>query len=116
MTASPPSSKQSTNSTLVDICDETAPLLGPAPALDPSTQSAEASLSKLIDDASPVDAPLPWTQILLLCYARVVEPIAFFSIFPFITEMILNTGGVKEEDAGFYAGMIVGDHCVERLC
>jgi hypothetical protein len=53
------------------------------------------------------DKPLPVGQIMLLCYARLVEPIAFFSIFPFIQQMILEVGGVKEEDVGFYSGLIV---------
>lgn len=54
------------------------------------------------------DKPLPRTQIFLLCYCRMVEPIAFFSIFPFVTMMIQHTGGVKEEDVGFYSGLLVG--------
>lgn len=45
-------------------------------------------------------------QIIVLCYARMVEPIAFFSIFPFVNKMIFDTG-VAEEDVGFYSGLIV---------
>jgi hypothetical protein len=30
------------------------------------------------------EKPLPRNQILLLCYARLVEPVAFFSIFPLL--------------------------------
>jgi hypothetical protein len=52
------------------------------------------------------DKPLPKDQILLLCFARVVEPIAFFCIFPFINQMIRDTG-VAEENVGFYSGLIV---------
>ena len=53
------------------------------------------------------DRPLDKTQIFLLCYARLIEPIAFFSIFPFINQMIEEVGGVREEDVGFYSGLIV---------
>ena len=53
------------------------------------------------------DRPLPRTQMFLLCYARLVEPIAFFTIFPFINKMIWETGGLKEADVGFYSGLIV---------
>lgn len=56
------------------------------------------------------DKPLPMDQILALCVARVVEPIAFFSIFPFINQMIWETGQVAETDVGFYSGLIV---CLE---
>ncbi|KAK6008055.1 hypothetical protein QM012_004869 [Aureobasidium pullulans] len=52
------------------------------------------------------DKPLPMKQIMLLCYARLIEPIAFFSIFPFINQMIQEVGGVEEEDVGFYSGLI----------
>ncbi|CAD0095273.1 unnamed protein product [Aureobasidium vineae] len=57
-------------------------------------------------DTEDEDKPLPVGQIMLLCYARLVEPIAFFSIFPFIQQMILEVGGVREEDVGFYSGLI----------
>ena len=67
-----------------------------------------------LNGASPEDSddkPLPRTQTFLLCYARLVEPIAFFSIFPFINKMIWETGGLDEADVGFYSGLIVcGTH------
>jgi len=53
------------------------------------------------------EKPLPKLQIFILCYARLVEPIAFFGIFPFIGEMIFRTGNVDEADVGFSAGLIV---------
>jgi hypothetical protein len=53
------------------------------------------------------DKPLPKSQIFFLCYARLVEPIAFFSIFPFVNKMIFETGNLKEADVGFYSGLIV---------
>ncbi|KAJ7650799.1 hypothetical protein FB45DRAFT_888824 [Roridomyces roridus] len=49
---------------------------------------------------------LPMGQIVLLCYARLVDPIAFFSIFPFINKMIHEEAGIPETDVGFYAGLI----------
>ncbi|KAF2157235.1 MFS transporter [Myriangium duriaei CBS 260.36] len=52
------------------------------------------------------DRPLDKRQMLVLCYARMVEPIAFFSIFPFVNQMIHDTGSVKEEEVGFYSGLI----------
>ncbi len=54
-----------------------------------------------------LEKPLPKLQIFLLCYARMIEPIAFFGIFPFISEMIYKTGNVPNADVGFYAGLIV---------
>lgn len=59
------------------------------------------------EDDDEDDRPLPIGQIFLLCYARLVEPIAFFSIFPFINQMIFETGDLEEVDVGFYSGLIV---------
>jgi MFS family permease len=52
------------------------------------------------------DAPLPKLQIFILCYCSLVEPVAYFSIFPFINQMIKETGSVEESDVGFWSGMI----------
>ena len=52
------------------------------------------------------DTPLPSRQIALLCYCRMVEPVAYFSIFPYINQMIRETG-IEEADVGFYSGWVV---------
>ncbi|ETN39537.1 uncharacterized protein HMPREF1541_05763 [Cyphellophora europaea CBS 101466] len=49
---------------------------------------------------------IPKVQIFFLCCARLFEPIAFFSIFPFVNQMIFDTGEVKETAVGFYSGLI----------
>jgi hypothetical protein len=53
------------------------------------------------------DKPLPMLQIFVLSYARLVEPLIFFSIFPFVNQLIVDVGSVAEEDVGFYSGLIV---------
>ncbi|KAI9162837.1 major facilitator superfamily transporter [Paramyrothecium foliicola] len=55
---------------------------------------------------NPEDKPLPVMQILLLCYARLMEPIAFFSIIPFIAQMVQRNGNLPASDVGFYSGLI----------
>lgn len=50
--------------------------------------------------------PFDFIQIFLLCYASLAEPIAFFSIFPYINEMIYRTGEYAESDVGFWSGLI----------
>ncbi|KAM5351127.1 hypothetical protein ACJ41O_003850 [Fusarium nematophilum] len=57
-------------------------------------------------DAKPPSKPLPKLQIFLLCYARMTEPIAFFSIFPFIAQMVQRNGNLPDTDVGFYSGLI----------
>ena len=73
----------------------------------PSNGSANVANNHDSNDETEVDVPLPKLQILVLCYARLVEPIAFFSIFPFINQMVQETGNLKESDVGFYSGLVV---------
>lgn len=49
---------------------------------------------------------LAYTQLFSLCWAAITEPVACFCIFPFISEMIEQTGGLRETDVGFWAGAI----------
>lgn len=87
--------------------DETTPLI-------PATEQDSRSTPN--ENGTDIDKPLPVGQIMLLCFARIVEPIAFFSIFPFINQMIEECGDVAETDVGFYSGLIVRDNslCFNR--
>lgn len=105
-TISPSTSKDDNNPAV----SENTPLLSTstqetiAPVDDarsPSHKSAQNGGHQAYDEE-----PLPKLQIFILCYARVVKPIAFFGIFPFISEMIFKTGNLEEADVGFYAGLI----------
>jgi len=58
------------------------------------------------DDDDAGEKPIPRLQIFLLCYARLVEPVAFFSIFPYVNQMTQQNGQLDEADVGFYSGMI----------
>lgn len=58
------------------------------------------------DDDDDDNRPLPGWQIFWLCFARMVEPMAFFSIFPYINKMAQENGNLAEEDVGFYSGLI----------
>ncbi|GAB7348317.1 hypothetical protein MBLNU459_g6295t2 [Dothideomycetes sp. NU459] len=58
------------------------------------------------DEGVDDEKPLPLGQIAALCYCSLVAPMAFFSIFPFISKMIQETGDIAETDVGFYAGLI----------
>lgn len=85
--------------------DETTPLL----ITDESNGGGSSGSSITAGENTNVDdeKPLPKGQILLLCYLRLVEPIAFFAVFPFINKMISEIGSIKEADVGFYSGLIV---------
>jgi len=58
------------------------------------------------DGSKPDEKPLPIWQIAALCYARWVEPVAFFSIFPYINQMAQENGQLADTDVGFYSGLI----------
>ncbi|KAJ7439037.1 MFS transporter [Mycena galericulata] len=88
----------------VSVADETTPLL--VAAENPDSPSVDAVHEERRPGSEDIEKPLPMGQILLLCYARLVDPIAFFSIFPFINKMIHEQAGVPETDVGFYAGLI----------
>lgn len=52
------------------------------------------------------EKPFPFWQIIILCYASVVEPVAFFIIFPYINEMVERIGHQLPENVGFWTGTI----------
>ena len=86
--------------------DETTALLA-VPTSVPNAQAREEATLQETYTEDDDERPLPRAQIFLLCYARVMDPIVCFSIFPFVNQMILETGSVREEDVGFYSGLIV---------
>ncbi|KAF8199293.1 major facilitator superfamily domain-containing protein [Mycena galopus ATCC 62051] len=90
----------------VSVAGETTPLL--AAVENPDTPLVDGLHQERRPVSEEIDSekPLPMGQILVLCYARLVDPIAFFSIFPFINKMIHEQAGVPETDVGFYAGLI----------
>ncbi|KAJ8113661.1 hypothetical protein OPT61_g4258 [Boeremia exigua] len=98
--------------------DETTPLLGSV-KINPDAQVPDPSSPVTSTDGAHADdenAPLPKAQIFLLCYTRVIEPIAFFSIFPYINSMIEHVGGIEKEDVGFYSGLIESLFSLTQMC
>ncbi|RYP79699.1 hypothetical protein DL769_002817 [Monosporascus sp. CRB-8-3] len=93
--------------------NEATPLLAAspvAPEADSEVAEATAAAAPLLPTttkpAEEEDKPLPKRQIFLLCYARLVEPIAFFSIIPYINQMVRENGHLPYTDVGFYSGLI----------
>lgn len=89
--------------------DERTPLIqvAPIPETPPEANGKPTDYDAENDAEVEEDIPLPKLQLVLLCYCRVVEPIAFFSIFPFVNQMIFEMGSVRQQDVGFYSGLIV---------
>ncbi|KUI57206.1 hypothetical protein VP1G_04478 [Cytospora mali] len=89
-----------------------------APTADPTVSEATTLQGSGSDtppengDASHEDAngeddkPLPKQQIFWLCLSRMAEPLAFFSIFPYVNQMAQENGHLADADVGFYSGLI----------
>jgi hypothetical protein len=91
------------------VADEVTPLLAKSttgPTAGPRWDESPL-LPKPNRESCEEEKPLPKLQIFFLCFARLVDPISFFCIFPFVNQMIYETGNVNEEDVGFYSGLIV---------
>jgi MFS family permease len=96
---------------------EITPLLSAHPTAEPIEEippTKPATDDEEEDDEEEI--PLPLGQISLLCFTRLIEPIAFFSIFPYINQMIYETGGVRKEDVGFYSGLIESLFSLVQMC
>ncbi|KAI0143428.1 MFS general substrate transporter [Xylariaceae sp. FL1272] len=97
------------------IAHETTPLLGAAssPVVPEQGKDIQHTANP---SPKPEDKPLPKLQIFLLCYARIIEPIAFFSIFPYINQMVMRNGDIPESDMGFYSGLIESLFSLTQMC
>jgi hypothetical protein len=104
--------------------DETTPLLtevDPIPIREsanasPQLPDCDGSRSEEEQESTEDETPLPRTQIFLLCYTAIVEPIAFFGIFPYINFMIEKVGKVEKEEVGFYSGLIESLFSATQMC
>lgn len=106
------------NGTQGDQADEYTPLLAAGhvvPTADPVVSEA-TTLNEQSPPDDPANKPLPRGQILLLCYARFMEPIAFFSIFPYINQMAQENGNLPDADIGFYSGLIESMYSLTQMC
>lgn len=103
-TGNPQGSRESATRLGDENVDETTSLLKPT-APETETQYGSTSTDGESDDESN-EKPLPLGQIFFLCYARAIEPLAFFSIFPYVSQMVQENGNVSDSDIGFYSGLI----------
>jgi hypothetical protein len=96
--------------------DERTPLLATISPV-PTNQTVEETIAAAEGvHNEDEDAPLPKLQIFFLCYTRLVEPIAFFSIFPYLNYMIETVGEIPVERVGFYSGLIESLFSLTQMC
>ncbi|KAL1877342.1 hypothetical protein VTK73DRAFT_8715 [Phialemonium thermophilum] len=106
-----PANDAGSRSSAGNAVDENSPLLGQETRASQSSgdEISETPSNEVhggYDGGSSNDKPLPKFQVGLLCYARVVEPMAFFCIFPYISQMAQENGHLADADVGFYSGLI----------
>ncbi|EQL00226.1 hypothetical protein G6O67_008463 [Ophiocordyceps sinensis] len=97
----------------------------PSPTSGPQPVNHEASeTTALLEDgcsdyggskAKADGKPLPTRQILLLCYARLMEGVAFFSIFPYLPQMIQRNAHLRDSQVGFYSGLVESASSVAEM-
>ena len=69
----------------------------------------------LIQKTKPI-TPLPKVQLSIVFLIRVVEPICFQVIFPFINQMLMDVGAAKtEEEVGYAAGVVESVFSIAQL-
>ncbi|KAF2648278.1 MFS general substrate transporter [Lophiostoma macrostomum CBS 122681] len=103
----------------IKASDERTPLLTPVAPIPTSAEPLVANSAVATNENSgdeDEDVPLPLAQIFLLAFTRMVEPIVFFGIFPYINSMIEEVGGIDVRDVGFYSGMIESLFSLVQMC
>jgi len=90
----------------VIVHNENTPLLAGDSIADPISEATTVNDQSSSDGDVDENKPLPVFQILVLCYARFIEPVAFFSIIPYINKMAQENGNLDNADVGFYSGLI----------
>ncbi|KAG1749005.1 major facilitator superfamily domain-containing protein [Suillus paluster] len=89
------------------IYDETSPLLRTSNA-----NSAEAQIAE-----KPKPTPLPKGQLAALCAVRLVEPIAFTQLFPYVNEFMSDLHLTDDPSKiGFYSGLVESLFAISQLC
>jgi MFS family permease len=86
------------NACIGSTANEATPLLQAACCIE------DASAEPLAESNKP--ASFPKHQVLLLCYARLMESITFFLVFPYIAQMIQQNARLPQHKVGFYSGLI----------
>lgn len=92
-----------------DVAPTADPLVSSATTLQSSgsnTSTVANTPASADDNDDEDDRPFPKWQVFWLCFARMVEPMAFFSIFPYINQMAQENGHLADADVGFYSGLI----------
>lgn len=96
----------------VDV-DESSPLLQRTPTNVRALRVRSSSLSSpspspTLGSESAKEESMNKAQLTMICFMRLMDPINFSQLFPYINEYITFLGIVSEiEKVGFYSGLVV---------
>lgn len=76
------------------------------PLLQHDDSRDNANLENANTQAEEEEPSFSKLQLFLICYCRIMDPIGFFGIFPYIAAMVEENGGLNEVDAGNFTGLI----------
>ena len=92
--------------------DESSPLL--AHTTPNTLESQDTSIPPKVHSTSK--SPLPRAQLICLCLIRLVEPIAFTQIFPYVNEMMAHIHLTNDPSrVGFYSGLAESAFSISSL-
>lgn len=61
----------------------------------------------------PASTPLPKAQLGALVAVRIVDPIAYQQIFPYINQLLADLSVAEPERVGLYSGLVVRTDCFD---
>ncbi|KAJ3773904.1 major facilitator superfamily domain-containing protein [Lentinula raphanica] len=105
------------------LANERTPLLqqclvapsSPDPLSDLASPSLEAQEDLLELKSRREPSPLPRAQLITLCLVRIVVPISFTQIFPYINEFIELLGVRDSSQIGFFSGLVESSFAISQL-
>ncbi|KAN0074592.1 Major facilitator superfamily domain containing protein [Tylopilus felleus] len=90
----------------VDVADESTPLL-------PGDE--EEAVSKTTNTKNAT-TPLPKAQLGALFAVRLVDPIAYQQIFPYINQLLADLRIAEPERVGLYSGLVESTYSLAQVC
>ena len=67
----------------------------------------EAASSARIPNTTQEQTPFPKAQLAALFAVRIVDPIAYQQIFPYVNQLLTDMRVAEPERVGFYSGLVV---------
>ncbi len=83
---------------------------------DYETLGDDSALENQKSLKSDKPTPIPMAQLATLCTVRLVDPIVFTQIFPYVNEMMEHLHVTEDRSKiGFYSGLVVSDVAAAQL-